>query len=270
MEPVTSVLVEPTAAVARPVPHSAANTAPGEGHKPCLHENPPFTPWVFFQARRKLLLAIGAGFAFFAAAAAIANAWLLRRWDVPIQRFVEDNRTGALDMFFLTMSRFGSTLVVLSLGAALILLTWRRCRAVSIAIAVATLARPAIEFVIKAGVGRDRPDFERMVAGNGPSFPSGHVMAAIALWGLLPLVVGLFTRNRILWWISAFTSGFMIVSIAASRVYLGVHWPSDIFAGLLLGTFFLLGIELVLSRAHAIGGCAAARRREVSAPTRAS
>jgi undecaprenyl-diphosphatase len=278
MEAVTSVLVEPASHRSGPVPDGEATTAtatptasvPCPDARPCLHRHPPLTPLGFFRARRRLLVAIGVGFAFFALSAAIANAWLLRRWDVPIQRFVEDNRSDWLDTFFLTVSRFGSTVVVLALGAALTLLTWRRCRAVAIAIAIATVARPLLEFTVKVLVGRDRPDFERMVAGNGPSFPSGHVMAAIALWGLLPLVVGLFTRNRALWWASAGVSGFMIVTIAMSRVYLGVHWPSDIFAGLLLGTFFLLGIEYVVVRAHALSGCGAVRRTADGGRARAS
>jgi undecaprenyl-diphosphatase len=276
MDTVTSVIVESPSARSVPArvaePEGPGPSTPADpcgGARPCLHQHPPLTPMGFFSSRRKLLITVAAAFGFFALAATIANAWLLRRWDVPIQRFVEDNRNGALDTFFLTISRFGSTVVVLAIGGALTLLTWRRCRAVAIAVAVATVARPLLEFTVKALVGRDRPDFERMVAGNGPSFPSGHVMAAIALWGLLPLVVGLFTRNRVLWWISAFTSGFMIVTIAASRVYLGVHWPSDIFAGLLLGTLFLIGIEMVLGRAHDVSGCGAAQRSEVGARVRA-
>jgi membrane-associated phospholipid phosphatase len=111
------------------------------------------------------------------------------------------------------------------------------------------------EFTIKALVDRDRPDFERLVAGNGPSFPSGHVMAAIALWGLLPVVVSLYTRNRAVWWASVCTSVLLIVSISASRVYLGVHWFSDVTAGLIVGGFFLLAVDVLLSRQHARHPC---------------
>jgi undecaprenyl-diphosphatase len=209
-------------------------------------------------------------FAFLGVAAAIHNAWLPLRWDEPIQRFVVAHRTEHLDTFFLTVSRFGSTVVVLATGAFLTLLTWGRCRAVSVAILAATLGRPVVEFVLKALVGRDRPDLERMVNGHGPSFPSGHVMASVALWGLLPLVVGLFTRNRVLWWASAVFSGLLILSIAASRVYLGVHWFSDVLGGLLLGSFFLLAIEAVLGYVHRINGCGAVRPYADAAPDRVS
>jgi undecaprenyl-diphosphatase len=259
METVTSVLVEQpstSAGAASAVPA----TVPCPPERPCLHRNPPATPSAFFGEHRALLVAVGALFSFLAFAAAIANGWLLLHWDEPIQRFVEQSRTAALDTFFLTMSRLGSTMVVLPLGALFTVLTWKRCRAVSIAFAVSTLGRPLIEFVLKALVDRDRPDFERMVDGHGPSFPSGHPMASIALWGLMPLVVGLFTRNRKLWWCSVAVSAFMVLSIGASRVYLGVHWPSDVFASLLLGSFFLIGVEAVVAHSHKVtGGCAGAR-----------
>jgi len=183
---------------------------------------------------------------------------------------VEAHRSDFLDSFFLGVSRFGSTIVVLAVGALMTLLTWGKCRAVSIAFLAATLGRPAIEFVLKALVGRDRPDLERMVGGHGPSFPSGHVMASVALWGLVPLVVGLYTRNRTIWWLSAVASGLLIVSIAASRVYLGVHWFSDVLGGLLLGSFFLLAAEAVVGYVHRLNGCGADQRRGDDAPTRAS
>jgi len=134
-------------------------------------------------------------------------------------------------------------------------LTWRRCRAVGIAILVAALARPLLEFVLKLVVARDRPDLERLVTGRGFSFPSGHVMAAVALYGLLPLVVALFTRSRVLWWASVVASGLVIAAVAASRVYLGVHWFSDVVGSLLLGSFFLLGVEAVLGYVHRVDGC---------------
>ena len=64
----------------------------------------------------------------------------------------------------------------------------------------------------------------------------------------------------------------MIGAIAASRVYLGVHWFSDVVGSLLLGSFFLLGVEAVLDHAHRVDGCritggAAANTRAEGATT---
>jgi undecaprenyl-diphosphatase len=148
------------------------------------------------------------------------------------------------------MSRLGSTMVVLGLGTFAGLVTWRRCPAVAMAIIAAMLSRPLLEFVLKLTVSRDRPNFDRMVHGDGYSFPSGHPMAAVALWGLLPTIVGLYTKRHALWWASVAVAGALIIGISASRVYLGVHWFSDVTAGLVVGAFFLLGIEMLFLRAH--------------------
>jgi len=245
-------LISPPEPVAHTREHDAGPTA-----RASLHDAPPATPASFYAYRRALLVALGLAFACFAAAAAIHNGWLLLRWDLPIQRFVESHRTDDLTSFFLAVSRLGSTVVVIAVSVFFVLLTWRRCRAVSVAIAVAAVTRPMLEFVLKDVVARARPALDRLVDGHGFSFPSGHVMAAIALYGLLPLIVALFTRSRALWWSSVVVSGVVIAAVATSRVYLGVHWFSDVVGSLLLGSFFLLGVEAVFGYVHRVNGCGA-------------
>jgi undecaprenyl-diphosphatase len=75
-------------------------------------------------------------------------------------------------------------------------------------------------------------------------------MAAIALWGLLPVVVALYTRRRAVWWAAAALAGTLIAGISASRIYLGVHWFSDVTGGLIVGAFLLLAIDTLLHKAH--------------------
>lgn len=220
-----------------------------------IHTDPPITPASFLLPRRRLLIGLGILLGALMVAAALANGQVLLTWDEPIQRSVEANRTADLSLFFRTMSRLGSTVMVLALGATAAVLTWRRCPAVALAVAGATISRPLLEFTLKATVDRSRPDFERMVDGTGPSFPSGHVMAAVALWGLLPAVVGLYTHRRALWWASVAVAGVLIAGISASRVYLGVHWFSDVTGGLVVGAFFLLAVETGFQRAHSRYPC---------------
>ena len=139
-------------------------------------------------------------------------------------------------------------------------------------ILIATFSRPLLEFTLKAIVDRDRPDLERLVNGTGPSFPSGHVMAAAALWGLAPLVVTLYTRNRRIWWATTIASALLILAIGASRTYLGVHWLSDVVAGFIVGAFFLRGAEWLLAQQHRRRPCAAtiAADERLSIPTSGS
>lgn len=224
-----------------------------------VHFDPPLTPATALLPRRRLLIALGVLLGILAISAAVANGQLLLTWDEPIQHRVESSRTSLLDELFLAFSFLGSTVAVLTLGTVATLLTWRRCRAVALAVGFATFSRPLIEFCLKATVGRDRPNLERLVNGQGPSFPSGHVMAAVALWGLLPVIVALYTQRRALWWTSVAVAATLIAGIAASRVYLGVHWFSDVTGGLVVGAFFLLAVEHVFHRAHSRYPCGLGR-----------
>lgn len=221
----------------------------------CLHCDPPLTPAGLLAGRRFVLGGLAAVFVALAVAAFVDGGALLLSWDEPIQRWVENRRTDVGSTLFRSFSLLGSTKAVLTLGVVLAIAAWRRCRIVGVVVVVALLSRPLLEFVLKAGVGRDRPDLERMVDGTGPSFPSGHVMAAVALWGLLPIVVTLYTRRRAIWWLVLGASFTLILGIGASRTYLGVHWFSDVVGGLIVGVFFLLAVEWLLDRGHARRTC---------------
>jgi undecaprenyl-diphosphatase len=219
-------------------------------HPRHLHRDPPLTyagvllryPWT--------LPAIVLLFAAMAIAASVANGALLRVWDEPIRSWVTQHRTDALDTFFTKVSDLGSWQVVAIGLAVLLAIAWRTCAPLAGMLVVATLARPACEWVMKATIGRERPSLGALVEAHGPSFPSGHPMAAIALWGLVPLVVALSTHRRTLWWVATVVSGAIILLVGASRVYMGVHWFSDVIGAFLFGAVFLLVIERLGDVSH--------------------
>jgi undecaprenyl-diphosphatase len=222
-----------------------------------LHDHPPVTPAGLMLRSRYTVPAVVVAFLLLALAAAIDHGSLLLTWDEPIQRWVEAHRNATLDGFFRFVSQFGGLTIVLSGLAVLLALVYRLCRPLALALLVACAARPLVEWTLKAAVDRPRPDFDRMVPGNGPSFPTGHVMAAIAVWGLVPPVVALCTNRRSWWWVATVCSGMLILLVGASRVYLGVHWTSDVVGALLFGALYLLAIEVVFDSAHHRYGCAA-------------
>ncbi|MET0666201.1 MAG: phosphatase PAP2 family protein, partial [Acidimicrobiales bacterium] len=127
---------------------------------------------------------------------------------------------------------------------------WRRCPRLALAIVIIALARPLPEHVLKELVGRERPQGDQLVPGRGPSFPSGHPLATAASWGLLPLVVGLYTARRAVWWTSAVIVWTLALVVAASRVWLGVHWTSDVVGGLLLASIGVLAAERFIAAMH--------------------
>jgi undecaprenyl-diphosphatase len=222
---------------------------------PYVHADLPATPSSTLRAHPGVLAGVLATFLALAVGAAMAGSQVLLTWDEPIARWVEAHRSVGLDHVFLTFSRLGSTVPVMLVGTAVGIAAWRRCRAVGVALIVATFSKPLIETILKVAVSRDRPDFDRMVPGVGHSFPSGHVMAAMALWGMLPLVVSLYTRRRDVWWGSVAVAATIVAGITASRVYLGVHWFSDVVGGLLAGAVFLVGVQALYEHQHRSHGC---------------
>ncbi len=227
-----------------------------------LHGEPPATPRGVLFALPGLVWVLATLSALLALLAAVDGGSVLLTWDEPIQRWVEAERTDGWDTVFRTFSRLGSNVFVFGVFVVLAAFTLRRCRALALALLVAVAARPAFEFVMKELVGRERPDLEPLVDGVGPSHPSGHVLAAVALWGLLPPIVALVTDRRWIWWSTAVISGVVIVGVAASRVYLGVHWFSDVVQSLLLGVIYLAVVEMVFVRSHERLGCAPTPARE--------
>jgi undecaprenyl-diphosphatase len=192
-----------------------------------------------------------------AVAARADGGSLLRLWDEPVQQAVAGGRSPALDTFFRSASRLGSSPIVYVVGLLTAVVAAFRCRKVAVIVLLATVGRPFIEYAVKALVGRDRPGSDQMIRGRGPSFPSGHVLASMALYGLIPVVVALYTHRRAIWWAAVGLSGAVIVAVAASRVYLGVHWVTDVSMGLVFGAIGLASLDRLLERTHRRGQAAA-------------
>ena len=111
------------------------------------------------------------------------------------------------------------------------------------------LLAPVINLGLKELASRPRPDQAMaLVVESGYAFPSGHVVFAVALFGALSCLTvrwGVFGCGRVLGWLVLAAMGLLVLGVGFSRVYLGVHWHSDVVAGLLLGGTWL-GIIIVL------------------------
>jgi membrane-associated phospholipid phosphatase len=75
--------------------------------------------------------------------------------------------------------------------------------------------------------------------GSGWSFPSGHMTRAVVVYGLLAFVVGRLSSRPWAWRLAPVVATVLLVAIAFDRLYLAVHWESDVIGGLLLGGTFL-------------------------------
>ena len=156
-------------------------------------------------------------------------------WDAPLTDLAVAHRTAWLNDVALVASRLGSWAVVFPAAAVLVALAAPRSRRMAAIMVVVVLARPGVEWLLKDLVERPRPVGARLVPGTGFAYPSGHVLAAVATWGFLPPVVALYCRRPPLRRLAVAASATLIVLIAWSRVWLGVHWTSDVVGSLAIG-----------------------------------
>ena len=97
-----------------------------------------------------------------------------------------------------------------------------------------------IDLVLKEIIQRPRPDGFRLIAETGYSFPSGHSMVAMVFYGLLIYMIWRYEENRGLKWLFCISFSLIVILIGVSRIYLGVHYASDVLAGFAVALAWLL------------------------------
>ncbi|MFB7369447.1 phosphatase PAP2 family protein [Streptomyces sp. NPDC056222] len=140
------------------------------------------------------------------------------------------------------------------IAVAVVVLWWRRERRLALWLTAAGLLTAAVQQGMKWAVGRERPDWPDPVdSAQYASFPSGHAMTATVSCGLLLWVLALHWRESWRGWsVIAVAALVSVLGVGWTRVYLGVHWPSDVVAGWLLG-YCLVIVSIITFRAYGRG-----------------
>jgi membrane-associated phospholipid phosphatase len=170
--------------------------------------------------------------------------------DVAITRSFQENQAPWLRITMLAISYLGSSFLL----PVLVILTtevfWARgFRLEAIFVAGLSTVSLLLNLLIKVLVGRPRPTgnlVHIIQAAQGYSFPSGHVMAYMAYWGLL-FCFGVILFQGRHWWRTAVLaiSAAFVVLIGPSRIYLGAHWVSDVLGAYLIAEV-LLGLAVAV------------------------
>ena len=142
------------------------------------------------------------------------------------------------DKFFVLITKLGNVSVIIGVVLVLSLLFRNRH---SIMFILLTITSAVTNKVIKHIILRERPDVLKLIKQGGYSYPSGHSMIAVAVYGYLLYLAFTKIKNRILKWVCSIILFILILSIGISRVYVGVHYASDV-----LGGFTLALMEVIL------------------------
>ena len=118
----------------------------------------------------------------------------------------------------------------------------------SIKIPAVALSSLLLMFSLKLFFRRDRPLSPLLEAAKGFSFPSGHALMSVTFYGLLVLIVWQNVKQTWLKWTLSVLLILLIFAIGLSRVYLRVHYASDVLAGFAVGLVWLLLSLWILSK----------------------
>lgn len=165
-----------------------------------------------------------------------------RNFDVGFNNFIMNFRCSMLDNYFIFITKLGNVAFILGLILGVIIY-FRNKEAILYALLAAdcTLTNKIIKHIVR----RERPNILRLIEQGGYSYPSGHAMISMCMYGYAIYVVNRNIKNKTLKKVLNILLGVLIISIGLSRVYVGVHYISDVIAGYILAIIILiLYIEL--------------------------
>ena len=166
-------------------------------------------------------------------------------FDHPVMMWLHGVTTPWLTAVMEAVTELGGLVVVPVAATVAGIVLWRRGSRRSARVrGAAVVGSTLLNTVLKAVFRRARPDFwQHLVTEDSYSFPSGHAMATMALAASL-VVLAWGTRWR---WASVVTGAVYVVAVGVSRMYLGVHYPSDVLAGWSVSVLWVAVVVVVLA-----------------------
>ena len=185
------------------------------------------------------ILCLGLGSTFIYIATAMSNG-SIDPFDTTVIAFVQGLETPWLTtvLTFFTWLGSGYVVVPMALILAAILYFGLRASPQALLLLIVIAGTPLFNTLLKLYFKRERPEIHRVIDAHGFSFPSGHAMISFSLYAIIAFIAWGFIKTAAGRVMLLFTA-FMILTISISRIYLGVHYPSDIVGGFTVSALWL-------------------------------
>ena len=161
----------------------------------------------------------------------------IMNFDSIVYNFIISFKSNSLTNIFKFITFFGSSIPLISI--CIISFLFIKNKKIPIYISVNLVVTAISNFLLKNIIRRNRPVGYRLVEETGFSFPSGHSMASMAFYGLIIYLVFKYVKNKYTKIALCTFLSILIVSIGISRIYLGVHYASDVLAGFMISLLYL-------------------------------
>ena len=136
------------------------------------------------------------------------------------------------------ITNFGGAIFLIAITVILFILI--KNKKIGVAITANLVLVALLNQLLKNILQRPRPTEYRIIQETGYSFPSGHSMVSMAFYGYLIYLIYKYVKNKYVKWISIVLLSILICAIGVSRIYLGVHYTSDVLGGFLVSISYLI------------------------------
>ena len=170
------------------------------------------------------------------------------RTDERLAVWLHGRATEPLTDVFRAVTRLGNFITLFAVTLVAVVIFWRRRERIDAAfVALAALGAQVLSTGMKLGFRRDRPFFPDPLATESTfSFPSGHALVSLAVYGSIALVLARRLSSHIERALLLGATALLVIAIGFSRLYLGVHFLSDVLAGYAAGAAWLAFLYVVL------------------------
>ncbi len=166
-------------------------------------------------------------------------------FDIYIEKIIYASRSQTVTSFMINLTQLGSTPLIF-IGLVLTLLLILRHHKKEAFLFIITLAFSGLlNLLLKQVFHLPRPNLSPLVIEGSYSFPSGHATNSLVFYSLLTYLVFRLTRNKSFTLVSLVVALSLILLIGYSRIYLGVHHPTDVLAGFVAGFWCLITAVLI-------------------------